>query len=256
VWFLVFQCVDIATVNFLRLLHWSETAVLRSNSIKYSLLDAADELEASVATRPQDLKSKRITGAMSLCSIALFVYLYFFPCMRFDSTGLLSSYITRDGPSLKVAFDTVGYGVFQHTHPFHHAILFAFWFYVNLIVCPNILAALGLLAWLVPDHRKGVRRVVAELGTLILPWCMHEVLLIAVFFVCPNIHLVSHWIFDDQEPCPSIEKKTHDLEDCLIVEGTILAAGGSCAVLWALSLMVVSAYLTADARKTNSPLPA
>uniref|UniRef100_A0A7S2RY33 Uncharacterized protein n=1 Tax=Rhizochromulina marina TaxID=1034831 RepID=A0A7S2RY33_9STRA len=251
VMFLIAQLFAMAVINCLRLLQRSAMEENHRSLALYDLLpqvpSGKTRKEAASDLRAHTLWSRVRLGAASFLSILFFWYLFEYPTLKFTATGLLAPYIVRNGPVLRLAFDSIGWGIFENTNPHSFAVFFAIAFYVNLIIFPNMLSILGLASAITPESWRPAQRAFGEATQLILPWATHETLIIAIFFLCPNINLISEWVFDDTEPCPTINHKTHGGGNCLVVDATVLAVGGSLLILWGLLVLYVSACVAAKA---------
>eukprot|EP00614_Pseudopedinella_elastica_P017755 CAMPEP_0172645988 /NCGR_PEP_ID=MMETSP1068-20121228/240011_1 /TAXON_ID=35684 /ORGANISM="Pseudopedinella elastica, Strain CCMP716" /LENGTH=382 /DNA_ID=CAMNT_0013460237 /DNA_START=425 /DNA_END=1573 /DNA_ORIENTATION=+ len=220
-------------------------------------------------------------GALASASLAIWgiFYTYYYPFMKFTSTGLLASFITKNGPELELGLEDAVDGLLSECHPLSYGVTFAFFLYMQLIVAPVLVAVLCLLhsslpllaevhsalLWGPSKRGKGgstsaglsraiklrqSRSAVKWAVQLVAPWGAVETALVAVFFTAPNVGDVANWVFDDSAPCRRVDQASRGVEECLAMQGNILASGG--VVLVAVGVVLVAAtYNTVRHRRQS-----
>jgi len=82
---------------------------------------------------------------------------------------------------------------------------------------PLLLSLLALADACLPDRLVAARRKVGEAVELLQCWCAGEAIVVATFFLVPNIELITLFVFDASDACDDIDGYTG--KECLVVSG-------------------------------------
>jgi hypothetical protein len=228
----------------------------------------------------RDLRRAGVVVPMAFLANGLFFYVYFEPFIYFEATGILSRFITDNGPVSKWGFQDLADGLFKYGHPWSFTIVFAIALFVMLFSIPFLIAFCAAVDALLPlaphwaNRRPGgraslvgrmrsstlvqtlsddiwvvdTRFALREAVEIFSTWGVAEACLIAAFFTVPNITNIAHWMFDETNPCPLIEDKTDALEKCITVKSHLLSGPGIALVAWVI-LIVILGRIVLDGQK-------
>eukprot|EP00615_Pteridomonas_danica_P010753 CAMPEP_0114338692 /NCGR_PEP_ID=MMETSP0101-20121206/7206_1 /TAXON_ID=38822 ORGANISM="Pteridomonas danica, Strain PT" /NCGR_SAMPLE_ID=MMETSP0101 /ASSEMBLY_ACC=CAM_ASM_000211 /LENGTH=346 /DNA_ID=CAMNT_0001471359 /DNA_START=665 /DNA_END=1705 /DNA_ORIENTATION=- len=228
----------------------------------------------------RDLRRAIVVVPAAILTNGLFFYLYFTPFIQFEATGILSRFITENGPVSKYSFQNLADGLFMYAHPWSYALVFAISLYLMLFAIPFSIpfcAGIDALLPLFPhwaNRRDGgrdsmvgrmrsssivqtlsddswvidVRFALREAVQIFSTWGTAEAAVIGCFFTVPNITNIAHWMFDDRKPCPEIEAKTDSIETCITVKSHLIAGPGIALVAWVF-LLVILGRIILDGQK-------